>query len=189
VIRAFIAISLDSKTVDKICDAMFQLKGQILGVRWIAKENIHLTLKFLGPIEEQSIEPISRALEGAVRPFSRFTINAKGLGVFPGIKRPRILWVGLEGGAVAALASAVESALEPLGFAPEARSFKPHLTVGRWRNFEGSATRLGREIEKWKSYEFGESKVQEVTLFQSVLKPDGAVYYSLKSIALNANPL
>ena len=188
-IRAFIAISLDSKIIDKIFDAMSQLKREIPGVRWVAKENLHLTLKFLGPIDEARIDPISGTLARAVRPFSRFTINAKGLGVFPDLKRPRVLWAGLEGGDLPALVGAVESALEPLGFAPETRSFKPHLTVGRWRNFEGSVTRLGREIEKWRFYEFGESKVEEVALFQSVLKRNGAVYYLLSSVALNDNPL
>ena len=188
-IRAFIAISLDAKTIDKIFDAVSQLKREIPGVRWVAKENLHLTLKFLGPIDDARIQPISRALEGDLRPFSRFTINAKGLGVFPDLRRPRVLWVGLKSEVLPALAAAVESALEPLGFAPETRSFRPHLTVGRWRNFEGSATRLGREIERWKTYEFGESKVEEITLFQSVLKPAGAVYYSLKSMALSENPL
>ena len=118
-IRAFIAISLDSKIIDKIFDAMSQLKREIPGVRWVAKENLHLTLKFLGPIDEARIDSISRTLARAVRPFSRFTINAKGLGVFPDLKRPRVLWAGLEGGDLPALVGAVESAFGPLGFAPE----------------------------------------------------------------------
>jgi 2'-5' RNA ligase len=189
VIRAFIAISLDPKTIDKIFDAASQLNKEIPGIRWVAKENLHLTLKFLGPIDEARIEPIGRALEGAISPFSRFIINAKGLGVFPDLRRPRVLWAGLQGGDLLSLAAAVESALGPLGFAPETRSFKPHLTVGRWRNFEGSAAKLDQEIGKWKGYEFGASKVNEIILFQSVLKPAGAVYHSLKSMALSENPL
>jgi RNA 2',3'-cyclic 3'-phosphodiesterase len=187
VIRAFIAVSIDSKVIARIADATLQLKGRLPGVNWVAEENLHLTLKFLGQIDEARIEPINRALEAAVRPFSRFTISAKGLGVFPGPKRPRVLWVGLDGGEVLiALAFAVETALDPVGFSVEARSFKPHLTIGRWRDFKGSATRLAREIEKWKSCEFGESEVKTVTLFQSVLKREGAVYHPLHSIALTA---
>jgi len=92
--------------------------------------------------------------------------------------------MGLEGRDVISLASRVECALEPLGFRPEERDFKSHLTVGRWCYFEGPCARLREEIEKWKSYEFGQSKVEEVTLFESVLKPEGAVYHSLKSVAL-----
>jgi len=146
--------------------------------------NLHLTVKFFGNVEEAQIEPIAAALREQLHLFPRFTINAKGLGVFPNVKRPQVLWVGLEGRDVVSLASRVECALEPLGFRPEERDFKPHLTVGRWRHFEGPRARLREEIEKWKSYEFGQSKVEEVTLFESVLKPEGAVYHSLKSVAL-----
>jgi RNA 2',3'-cyclic 3'-phosphodiesterase len=184
VIRAFVAVTIDAKTVKNITDAMSQLKERVPGVRWAAKENLHLTLKFLGWIDEARIEPITRALEQAVRPFSRFTINAKGLGVFPDLKLPRVLWLALESKDLVSLASVVESALEPLGFMPEKRSFKPHLTVGRWRQFEGSAARLREELEKWQTYKFGQSQVEEVILFQSMLKPEGAVYHSLKSVAL-----
>jgi len=184
VVRAFIAISIDSKTIERIADVVSQLKPRMPGMRWVAKGNLHFTLKFLGQIDDPRIEPIGRALELAVRPFPRFTINAKGLGVFPNVKRPQVLWVGLEGRDVISLASRVECALEPLGFRPEERDFKPHLTVGRWRYFEGPRARLREEIEKWKNYEFGQSKVEEVTLFESVLKPEGAVYHSLKSVAL-----
>src|SRR5206468_849154 len=128
------------------------------GMRWVAKGNLHFTLKFLGPIDDLRIEPIGRALELAVRPFPRFTINAKGLGVFPNVKRPQVLWVELEGRDVISLASRVECALEPLGFRPEERDFKPHLTVGRWRHFEGPRARLREEIER----QFGKGAIMKL---------------------------
>jgi RNA 2',3'-cyclic 3'-phosphodiesterase len=184
VIRAFIAVRIDSKTLENISAVTSQLKRRLPGVRWVAKENIHLTLKFFGQIDETHIEPISQMLEVAIRPFPRFTINAKGLGVFPDFKKPRVLWIGLQGSGLVSLAYAIDSRLEVLGFEPEKRSFKPHLTVGRWHHFEGSATRLRHELEEWKNYRFGESTVEELTLFQSITKPEGAVYYSLKSVAL-----
>jgi 2'-5' RNA ligase len=182
--RAFVAVHIDSRTLEKISAVIRQLQDQLSGIRWIRQSNIHLTLKFLGEVDEPRIEPLGRALEQAVGPFSRFTISAKGLGVFPGLKRPQVLWVGLEGSSLIPLASAVEAALKPFGFASERRSFKPHLSIGRWRQFRDSSGSLTRGLEPWKNYEFGKSAVNEVVLFESVLRPEGAVYRPLRTIAL-----
>jgi RNA 2',3'-cyclic 3'-phosphodiesterase len=184
VIRAFIAIEIDSQTVKKISERLAQLKLRIPDLRWIPPANFHLTLKFLGAVEEAQIDPITAALERVLHPFPRFTINAKGLGVFPDVKRPRILWVGLEGKELVDLALRVETALAPLGFAAEKREPKPHLTIGRWRHFDGSSRKLAADLESWKNHEFGASAVAEVVLFQSVLKPEGAVYQRLKVVVL-----
>ena len=181
-IRAFVAFKINPETVENIAAARAQLKRHLPGVRWVAKENIHVTLKFLGEIDEAQIAPITRALEGAIRPFPRLTINAKGLGVFPDEKRPRILWVGLQGSRLSALAPAVEKALEPVGFLSEKRGFAPHLTIGRWRQFQGSKAELEKQIEQWKNYDFGETSVHEVILYQSILKPEGAVHRPLQVI-------
>jgi 2'-5' RNA ligase len=184
VIRAFVAVDLEPQTVQRIAEAIDRLRPRIPGIRWLPPANFHLTLKFLGDVDEAKIEPIATALEREFCPFSCFTINAKGLGVFPDLKRPRILWVGLVGDELNALASRVEKALIPFGFAAERRAFTPHLTVGRWREFNGSSKELGNEVEKWQGHDFGRSNVDEVILFQSVLKPEGAVYRRLKTVAL-----
>jgi len=184
VIRAFVAVDLEPQTVQKITEAIARLRPRMPGIRWLPPTNFHLTLKFLGDIDEAKVAPIAAALERDLYPFSCFTINAKGLGVFPDLKRPRILWVGLVGGELNALASRVEKALVPFGFSAERRAFTPHLTVGRWRDFNGSSKELGDEVEKWRGHDFGRSNVDEVILFQSVLKPEGAVYRPLKVVAL-----
>jgi 2'-5' RNA ligase len=190
VIRAFIAVELEAQSVQKIADAVARLKPRVPGVRWVAQTNFHLTLKFLSDIDESKVEPIAQALETDLHPFSSFTINAKGLGVFPDLKRPRTLWVGLVGDELIALAAKVEQALVPLGFEPEKRAFTAHLTIGRWRQFGDSPKALGDAIEEWKGHDFGRSKVDRVVLFQSVLKPEGALYRPLKTIALtNGAPL
>jgi RNA 2',3'-cyclic 3'-phosphodiesterase len=184
VIRAFIAINVDPPILREISEAIVQWRRTIPEVRWVAPDKIHLTIKFLGDIEPSRVDPIARALEQALKLFPRFTINAKGLGVFPAVRRPRVLWVGLEGSQLVKLAATVEAALEPLGFLPEARAFQPHLTIGRWRQFEGHAKNLLDELERWKSHDYGASKVDAVTLFQSVLKPDGALHQPLRVIAI-----
>jgi 2'-5' RNA ligase len=184
VIRAFIAIEIGSQTVKNISERLAGLKPRLPDIRWISPANFHLTLKFLGAVEETKIDPIIAALERELHPFPRFTINAKGLGVFPDVKRPRILWVGLEGKELIALALRVETALDALGFAPDKREPKPHLTIGRWRHFDGSSRKLAAELESWKNHEFGASTVAEVVFFQSVLEPKGAVYHRLKAVVL-----
>jgi RNA 2',3'-cyclic 3'-phosphodiesterase len=186
VIRAFIAIEIDPQLVREISAVVADLKPRIAGIRWVSQTNFHLTLKFLGDIEENKITPIAQALELALRPFPRFTINAKGLGVFPDPRRPRVLWVGLEGKKLLELASKIETALDPLGFLPEKRGFQPHLTVGRWRHFDRALTKFADELEKWQDHEFGESTVAEVIFFRSELKREGAIHHRLKAVTLAA---
>ena len=183
-IRAFVAVDLEPLTVQKIAEAIVRLRPRMPSIRWLPPANFHLTLKFLGDVDEAKVAPIAAALERDLYPFSSFTINAKGLGVFPDLKRPRILWVGLIGDELNVLASKVERVLIPFGFAAEKRAFTPHLTVGRWRQFKGSSKELGDEIAKWSGHDFGRSNVGEVILFQSVLEPEGAVYRPLKTVAL-----
>jgi RNA 2',3'-cyclic 3'-phosphodiesterase len=184
VIRAFIALTLNSAVIEKIAGASTQLRAEIAGVRWVTPANFHLTIKFLGSLDEALIERIQKTLEQQLRPFPRFTISAKGLGVFPGPKRPRVLWVGLNSDRLVSLASRVESALQPLGFATESRAFTPHLTIGRWRQTDVPPESLGRQLENWKAYDFGASRVEYVKVIQSLLKPDGASYADLATIPL-----
>jgi 2'-5' RNA ligase len=185
VIRAFIAVTLASKVIEKIADASTQLRPEITGVRWVAPANFHLTLKFLGGIDEAMVEPIEVRLREQLSLFPRFTINAKGLGVFPSPKRPRVLWVGLTGDRLIALASRVESALQQLGFTPETREFTPHLTIGRWRQAVLTSKSLNRQLENWRAYDFGISRVESVSLIQSVLKSEGASYNRLATVPLS----
>lgn len=187
-IRAFIAVALEPTVIDAITAARERLRREIPGVRWIAPANIHLTLKFLGNIDAAQIEPLAAALRRELHPFPRFTINAKGLGVFPGPGRPRVLWVGLTGDRLVPLASRIESALQPLGFSAENRKFTPHLTIGRWRESERAPKGLVRRLEAWKTYDFGVSNVECVRLMQSVLKSDGASYHELILFPLGHDP-
>jgi RNA 2',3'-cyclic 3'-phosphodiesterase len=184
VIRAFIAVEINPATTSRIAATVELLKPRIAAIRWVDAGNFHLTLKFLGNIDESRIEPIGAALTDALRPFPRLTINAKGLGVFPNPKRPRVLWVGLVGSQLVSLQAKVESALTPLGFAPEEKSFAPHLTIGRWRQGARADRTLEQELGKWSELEFGVSPIDEVILFQSDLKPAGAIHRRLKVVML-----
>ena len=99
------------------------------------------------------------------------------------------MWVGLEGEQLVRLATAVEETLEPIGFARDKREFKPHLTIGRWRSFDGRSDLLRQEIGRWQEHNFGLSWVNEVIFFQSMLKPEGAVHTPLKVFPLGEKPI
>jgi RNA 2',3'-cyclic 3'-phosphodiesterase len=184
VIRAFIAADLSPEIIDKICLTVEGLKPRIGAIRWLPKTNLHLTIKFLGDIESSQVESIGKALQVELKLFPRCTISAKGLGVFPDLRRPKIFWVGLIGDELTTLAAKVESTLLPLGFAPEQRAFTPHLTIGRWRQSDRPAKTLQQELEKWRNFEFGTCALEQIILFESLLKPEGATYYKLATVPL-----
>jgi len=184
VIRAFVGFRIDPVVAQKIAQVQSQLKGSLTGIRWVDQANFHFTLKFLGAIQEEKVAPIGNALEEALGSFQRFAIAGRGIGVFPDMKRARVLWAGLQGKDLGPLVRLVETGLEPLGFGREKRAFRPHLTIGRWRHFVSQPERLKQAIERWQDHDFGESWVEEVVLFQSVLKPEGAVYSPLRVISL-----
>lgn len=183
-IRTFVGVRVDPEMVRRISEVQSQLKRSLKGVRWVGEENLHFTLKFLGPVQEEKVGPIINSLEQALHTVPSFSIVGKGIGVFPDIRRARVLWVGLEGKGLEPLAMEVEKALEPMGFPAEKRPYKPHLTIGRWRYFGGPPEILRQGIERWKEYDFGESLIEEVVFFQSILKPEGAVYSPLKVMLL-----
>jgi 2'-5' RNA ligase len=184
VIRAFLAVEISAATIERIAAAIADLKPKLPGVRWIAPANFHLTIKFLGEIEAHQVDAISDALKPAITPFPRCTINAKGLGVFPELRKPKVLWVGFSADELARLAKRIDTALLPLGFTAEPRGFTPHLTIGRWRQIEEGSGNLKRELARWHDHEFGSTLVDHVILFQSVLKPMGAIYSQLDVIQL-----
>jgi len=184
VIRAFIAVDLDPQVIERIYSAVDDLKARIPAIRWLPKTNLHLTLKFLGNVEETQIDPLIAVLQEQLRPFPRCTINAKGLGVFPDLRRPKILWVGLAGSGLIQLAAKVDLSLLPFGFAPEKRPFTPHLTIGRWRQFDRPPKTLGQELESRRDFEFGTCTVEQIILFQSVRKPEVATYCQLTTVQL-----
>jgi len=189
VIRAFIAVEISPATIARIAAAIADLKPKLPSVRWVAPANFHLTLKFLGDIASHQVDAIGDALELAITPFPRCTINAKGLGVFPGLRQPRVLWVGFVGDELTQLAKRIDAALLNLGLPIESRGFTPHLTIGRWREIEQRAGNLKQELTRCRDRDFGTTSVDRVILFQSVLKPTGAVYSQLKVIKLNDQPI
>ncbi len=180
--RAFIAVPLPPdcrETLEKI-----QLPMRSLGadVRWTSIASIHLTLKFLGEIEPSLIPVLASALRSVSA--SSFALCIRGLGAFPNLHNPRVIWCGIEGDVrnLESLQADVEASCESLGLEREARPFHPHLTLGRVngkRNLQPvlDYIRIGTELES-------AFAANCVNIYKSVLTPRGAIYTVLESIPL-----
>ena len=182
--RAFVGVPVGAAVAARIGAVRNEVGGE--AVRWVPAENLHLTLKFLGNVEEAQVASICSALREALADTAGFCVTARGLGVFPASRRPRVLWIGLAAPELGQVAGWVERALEPLGVERAATRFQPHVTIGRWRRPESQGVALREELARWRDREFGVVRVDEVTLFQSVLRPAGAVYSALEVFPLDA---
>lgn len=180
-IRAFIAATLGELVIEEIAKIYRLLQEARGDIRWTRVENLHLTLKFLGNIERKQVEPILEVLNKLVGTQPPLHLTVQGLGAFPNSRRPRVLWVGLKGEGLSELVESIETSLMPLDFPPDDRAFTPHLTLGRIRSPRGW-DRVSALMKAYENMSFGESTIEEVTLYQSTLRPDGAIYTALGSI-------
>src|SRR5437867_6787648 len=133
--RLFVAVELPGPVRDELTRVAEELRARIENASWPSRENLHLTLSFLGSVDEERVAPISDALSSAVSSLVDFTTVLTEVGAFPSKRRARVVWVGLAdpAGGLAGLASAVAASLEPLGFEREKRAFHPHVTLARLR--------------------------------------------------------
>jgi len=186
-IRAFIAISLPESVLRAMGEAQETLRTLGRGIRWVRKEGIHLTLKFLGDVEADRVDSIHMAMERAAKGMSPFVLSGDGLGVFPDLRRPRVIWIGLSGDrqVLLALQTDLESQLKGLGFPKEKRPFKGHLTLGRVKG-RLNGGELRRALEALGSFQTEAFTVQSLALFQSTLRPQGAIYTKLAQVSLGS---
>jgi len=183
-IRSFICIVLPEELKAKIATVQSQLRGEPVDVSWTKPENVHLTLKFLGDVEEAQLDAIKEVVTQTAKAHSQFELVASGCGVFPNERNPRVLWIGLkdEEGRVQSLAQEIEEKLAAIGFAKEGRPFTPHLTIGRIRS-----GRNAREFARtFMAVDFPPHRfaVEQIVLMRSDLRPTGAIYTPLHSVNL-----
>lgn len=185
-VRTFIAVEVPDEIKSAMSGVQAELGKSGAHVGWVRPEGIHLTLKFLGDVEAGRIEGLGRAVEDAVSGLAPFTLDVKGVGVFPNAKAPRVVWLGL-GGEVAALAQLydrVEAACGSLGFPREDRPFRAHLTLGRVKSPQGKDA-LTRAVAGFEKTGFGTIRADAVSIMKSELRPSGAVYTEMKRAALS----
>ena len=189
-LRLFVAVELPEAALRALVETMDALRRVAPGdaVRWVRQEGIHLTLQFLGATAEERLPLIHTALRLAVRDAAPFDVAPAGVGSFGGRANLRVVWVGLgdDGGALADLASRVQTAMEPLGYEREQRPFNGHLTLGRVR--EGASRdermRLHDAIARFEPPPIPSFHVERVSLMQSTLGRGGALYQQLEAYPL-----
>lgn len=188
-IRSFIAIELPDEVKAALASLQAELKlAEHTFVKWVTPEGIHLTLKFLGNIVASRVSEIEKAVGEAVQGISSFKLEISDLGVFPNLRQPRVLWVGVGGEVdrLIVLQRRVDEALIPLGFTPESRPFSPHLTLARLRERVSPRERrdFGELVQKTPFVAKYLVEVGAISLMRSQLLPAGAVYSRLAEIKL-----
>ncbi len=175
--RVFVAINPSSEERARLAEASRALRDADYPIRWVAPENVHLTLKFLGEVAEAQLPGVCAAVDESAKGLGALEMAVRDFGAFPNLRRPQVVWAGLEAStALEALQSRVEGALADLGFPRERRAFRPHLTLGRAQkrtrvsDFDGL-----EELVKGLSYD-DVYRVGGVDVMRSRLMPRGAIY-------------
>jgi 2'-5' RNA ligase len=175
--RVFVAVEISNKD---IIDSIRNFQSKIvIKAKAIEPQNLHFTLQFLGEISEEQCKKIKQNLKKIE--FSSFKINFKGVGAFPNMRSPRVIWIGVDkagGKMLEDLAGQIKNALKPLGFSPD-KQFKSHITVFRIKNKIGD---ISKNLEQFQAYEFGSYLVTNIKLKQSVLTPKGPIYTDLEEV-------
>lgn len=183
--RLFVAVALPETVRADLTAALAPARSVSKAARWVEGDALHVTLQFLGHVADDRVDELSGALEPAVAEQRAFHMILRGFGAFPDAARGRVWWVGVEAApALMSLQRAVEKALQPLGFEPEARPFHPHVTVARAAR---DATRAARDAIATAAAAFdytADVAVSGVQLMRSELRRSGARYHCVRRFLL-----
>ncbi len=190
-VRAFFAIQLPQLVKANIKTSIAALQQDISNpnLRWVKPENLHITLKFLGEVDLQLMEMYSKLVNERMGEFKTFELGIKGLGVFPQIKKARIIWIGCENfDPLLQISKMLEEIGSGLGLPAEAKIFSAHITIARIKIplSPGEASKLENHITTNESHFFGSWKVDQITIYRSELKPSGPIYTPLRNFRLTA---
>lgn len=174
--RIFIAIDISDEARRKIAAYIADLRrnADAGSVKFERAEKLHITLKFLGDIDHENLEKVVSALDRIAGQYDSFELEVAGTGVFPSAAKPRILWLGIMGGPIAAIAKELDEACEPLGFPAEKREYKPHLTIARVR--QGGNFRSTVEHHLANDFSSRPFTVLRLSVYESRLLRTGSVY-------------
>jgi len=179
--RAFFCIELEDELKAKLDGITRPLKRRSgARVSWVRRENLHITLKFLGEVapERERVEELRLAAEVVSEGIGPFALELNLLGAFPSLERPRVIWVGCSAPPeeLLRLHGRLERELEPLGFPPEGKPYTPHITLGRVKERDrGRVGRLGEALRRLEPFQFV-ARATGITLMESRLTPAGALY-------------
>ena len=181
-IRTFIAIFV--RPMPDVLEVLGQLRQMGQALRPVPPDNLHLTLRYLGPLPKPRHEPIFAAMRAAAKRSSFIDLTLRDLGAFPNFNRPNVIWAGVDDpeGALASFVEDMSGELAEVGFAPEKRPFHPHVTLARVKR--RPPRRLADVYQRFAEHTFGDWKVKEVHLMSSELTPNGPKYEVVKSVRL-----
>jgi len=185
--RTFVAVAASSEVRGRAGQAIDRLRTIAENVKWVAQENLHWTLQFLGDVDDAELVEVCRRVVDTAARHKPFFLSGEGVSAFPTSSRPRTLWLGAGQGsdALCELQSAIEQSLAELGFRGERRKFVPHLTLGRVGRGSHGGQPLAARLAELAAFEGGAMSVEEVTVFASQLERDGPTYLTLARAPLS----
>lgn len=185
-IRTFVAVEVSPVVRQRAAELVKRLRTSGDGFKWVDPASMHLTLSFLGDVDDRDVYRVCQAVSTAVATVPPFDIEFAGAGAFPDVPKPRTVWIGVTHGAeqMIALQEAVADALEVEGYRKESRRYQPHLTIGRCGRGSRPTRELSQQIAAAAEFEVGESGVDEVVVFSSRLERAGPVYEALSTAPL-----
>lgn len=183
-IRCFIAVPTPLQVLNRIAEVITDLQSISSDVKWEHTEKLHITLKFLGAIEESDVQVLIRKLHEKAGDISSLDYAYEGIGAFPSLDRPRVYWIGTSKNlALVQLHDQVEQVTRALSIADDERSFHPHVTIGRVKGTRGINLLTARA--KTLTFEPSDARCSEILLMKSDLHPAGSRYSVLSRIPLN----
>ena len=185
-IRTFIAVDVSPGIRNAASRIINRLSKDTVDFNWVEKDNLHITLNFLGDVDESEVPALCRLVNDTVSDFGSFELSVKGLGCFPKPEKPRVMWLGIETGdkELAELNNRLSTALETMRFPRERNDYRPHLTLGRIRRGGRWNPALTRAVEYGKDLIGGAMIVDEVVVYSSFLDRNGPTYTAMSRIKI-----
>lgn len=179
--RTFIAVEIPAEIKNKIGRYVDLLRGSSQNVKWVSPENLHLTIKFLGEVNEDDVDSLIECMNPVLSEFSSFDLALEHIGFFPSIKNPRVLWIGSDGGAdnLLDIFQELEHCLETVGVDRDERMFSPHLTIGRVKRNHDKLSDGPAFTGDIPEFETASFRVNGIALIKSTLTPQGPIYEKL----------
>jgi 2'-5' RNA ligase len=184
--RIFFALPVEIGDLEPLQPLINTLKDNAATVKGVKPSNFHITLKFLGSVDEDTCNAVIERFTGITTPGQRILYSIRGIGAFPTVKKASIIWLGIysETEKIISIQKTIESLSEEFGFEREKRKFKPHVTIGRIKKGKRPPLELISYIENNRGTLYTESEFKTIVLYESVLSPQGPAYHALKTIDL-----
>ena len=184
IIRAFIGIKLPDFLKDRLKEVQRTMRANNIKAKYIPVKNMHLTLKFIGSMDHALLPEIKNILTDCTQYAKPINLSSKGIGVFPTIKSPKVIWAGIKGEIhkLETLNAKLEQGLSTLGIPGEKRKYKGHLTFARFKHNRFNTKKLKNTLQQMGQFESDSFIIDELNLFQSRLMPEGPLYTELFSV-------